>query len=346
VPILLALVWGGSEYAWDSSQIMLLIGGGLVALALFVWVEKKARQPILAPDLFNNKVFVVSALSVFLTAMGMFGAIMYIPIFAQGVIGVSATQSGLILAPLMLGLVVASSISGIMVSKTGKYKALAVGGIILVVIAMYIFSTIDVHTTNAGLVLRMILLGLGLGTTMPIFNVAVQSAFNRERLGEVTAGTQLFRNIGGTVGTAILAGIMNSQLTDKLAKLRNEPFYTTMQGMSERTGHKLDMNTIQGLLTSTGQEWVRTMMTKVPAQLQGRLNESFQHFLGSLRVAFSESLGMVYFVATFLMLAAVVVISFLPQIELRKSHRPMAEEVAVEISTEMGQSDDENEPEI
>jgi EmrB/QacA subfamily drug resistance transporter len=346
VPILLALVWGGSEYAWDSQQIMLMVGGGLLALVLFIMAERKAKQPILSPNLFRNRVFTVSAMTLFLTAMAMFGAIMYIPIFAQGVIGVSATKSGLILTPMMFSLVISSTVTGIAISKTGKYKIIAICGIIVVAVAMYVFSTIDSQTTNNGLVWRMILLGLGLGTTMPIFNIAVQSAFPRERLGEVTAGTQLFRSIGGTVGTAILGGIMNSQLSEKLAKLQNDPFYGSMTAMAAKAGRKVDSNAIQGLLTPAGKEQALAMIKTAPASVQPGLLQSFQNFLATLRVAFSESLGTVYLVGAALMVVAVVVVCFLPEIELRRSNRPVAEEVAVELSTEMGQSDDENEPEI
>jgi EmrB/QacA subfamily drug resistance transporter len=339
VPILLALVWGGSEYAWDSQQIMLMIGGGLVALILFIFTERKAKHPILAPDLFKNRVFVVSALTVFITAMGMFGAIMYIPIFAQGVIGVSATKSGLILTPMMLSLVFSSSVTGIAISKTGKYKIIAIVGIIVVAIAMYIFSTINANTTNSGLVVRMILLGLGLGTTMPIFNIAVQSAFPRERLGEVTAGTQLFRNIGGTVGTAILAGVMNSQLTDKLAKLQNDPFYAGMKANAAKAGHEMNSNAIQSLLTPVGK-------AQALAHIPPAFISSFNHFLSLLRIAFSESLGTVYLITTVLMSVAVFVVFFLPEIELRRSFRPTVQEAGVELSTEMGQADEEDEPEL
>jgi hypothetical protein len=210
---------------------------------------------------------------------------------------------------------------------------------------MYIFSTIDVNTTNNGLALRMILLGAGLGTTMPIFNIAVQSAFPRERLGEVTAGTQLFRNIGGTVGTAILGGIMNSQLSEKLTKLENEPFYGTMKGMAAKMGRKVDSNSIQSLLTPAGREHAIGMIKGAQENHPGLL-QSFQNFMAALRVAFSESLSTVYSVGAVLMVVAVVVVFFLPEIELRRSNRPVAEEVAVEIGTEMSQSDDENEPEI
>jgi EmrB/QacA subfamily drug resistance transporter len=212
IPLLLSMVWGGSSYAWNSWQIIAALIITVISLVAFIRVEKKARNPILSLGLFNSRIFVVACACLFLTAMGMFGAIIYIPLFSQGVIGGSATHAGLILTPMMLALVVASAVSGQIISRTGKYKVLAIIGTAVSVGALFLFSTLHEATPNSLLILRMVFLGLGLGLTMPIFTLAVQSGFGKERLGEVTAGTQLFRSIGGTVGTAILGGVMNSQL--------------------------------------------------------------------------------------------------------------------------------------
>jgi MFS family permease len=162
-------------------------------------------------------VFTISVLTTFLTAMGMFGAILYIPLFAQTVLHTSATRAGLILTPMMLALVIASAASGQIVARTGNYVWLARVGLMLTAIGVFLFTTIGPETTTLGLSLRMIVLGLGLGPTMPIFTLAVQSAFDARRTGEVTAAVQMFRNIGGTVGTALLAGVMNSELAHQLS---------------------------------------------------------------------------------------------------------------------------------
>jgi EmrB/QacA subfamily drug resistance transporter len=163
VPFLLALVWGGSQYAWSSSIILSLFGGAFISLVLFLWTESRVKEPILSLGLFKNRVFLVSVIATFLTAMGMFGAIIYIPIFAQGVIGISATSSGLILTPLMVALIAASALAGQIISRTGKYRALAIGGMVITVLGMYWFSTIGIATTNILLGARMVVLGLGLG---------------------------------------------------------------------------------------------------------------------------------------------------------------------------------------
>ena len=191
----------------------------MCALLAFVLVERRAREPILSLGLFKNKVYAISVATIFLTRIGMYGAILFVPLFAQSVIGISATHSGLILASILAGQIV---------SLTGKYKMLAIIGMIVTVSGMGLFTRIGLHTTNAALTWRMVVLGIGIGATMPIFTITAQSAFGPERLGEVTAGAQLFQNVGGTVSTAILGGVMISGLARQLANIQYEPFVVAM----------------------------------------------------------------------------------------------------------------------
>jgi EmrB/QacA subfamily drug resistance transporter len=345
VPLLLSLVWGGSVYQWSSWPIITSMIVSFISIFLFVRVEKSARNPILSLDLFRNRVFIVSVVVLFLTSMGMFGAIMYVPIFSQGVIGGSATHAGLVLTPMMLSLVVASSVSGQIISRTGKYKMLAVAGTAIVVASLFYFSTIDAQTSNAQLIIRMILLGLGLGSTMPIFTLAVQSAFGKERLGEVTAGTQLFRNIGGTVGTAVLGGIMNSRLSTQVQRVQDEPFVARLQQFN--TGTKplhLDASLIQGVLNQENQQHMRTMLQQLPESSRALVTDQFNHFILSSKVAFSDAIQGVYLVAACLMVVALVVVCFLPQIPLRKSNEPVVRETGRLLEDELAQTDDECHP--
>jgi EmrB/QacA subfamily drug resistance transporter len=339
VPLLLCLVWGGSVYQWASWQIVTALVISFLSLFIFIRNEKRVVNPILSLDLFKNKVFLVSVCAMFFTAMGMFGAIIYVPIFSQGVIGGSATHAGLVLTPMMLALVASSASSGQVISRTGKYKILAITGTAITVAALFCFSTIDEHTTNLGLILRMIFLGVGLGSTMPIFTLAVQSAFGKERLGEVTAGTQLFRNVGGTVGTAVLGGIMNTRLSGQMNQLEQEPF--TAQLKQVHPGGNIDGSFIQGVLNPDNQERIRSMFAKLPASQQPVVNNNFNHFISSSKIAFSNAVDMVFIVAACLMVIALVAVFFLPEIPLRKSNRPMMEEVGVEFEDELGHVDED-----
>jgi EmrB/QacA subfamily drug resistance transporter len=337
VPLLLAFVWAGGEYAWGSWQILTLFGISVLAFIAFAIAESKVKEPIVSLNLFRNKVFSVSVLTTFLTSMGMFGAIIYIPVFAQGVIGVSATNSGIILMPMMLGLIVASTLSGQIISRTGKYKVLAITGMIITFIGMFLFTQLNVDTSNTNLALRMILLGIGMGMTMPIFMIAVQSAFSITRLGEVTAGSQLFRSIGGTIGTSVLGGVMTSQLTTRLSGLSSDPFVNMMEEINPGIAlDKMDANTIQGFLTPDGQAQIQQMLAQVPANMQDQVTSSFAHFLETIKVAFSNSMDQVYIVGTILMGVALIAIFFLPEIKLRKSNQPAVEETEIQAGLGLG----------
>ncbi len=342
LPFLLALVWGGSEYAWSSVTIIGLFGLSIFGLALFLFTESRVSDPIVSLNLFTNRVFLVSFISIFLTAMGMFGAIIYIPIFAQGVIGTSATHSGLVLTPLMVALVIASALAGQVISRTGKYKALSIMGMAITVLGMFWFSSITAETSSFMLQARMALLGLGLGITMPIFTLAVQSAFSKERLGEVTAGTQLARSVGGTVGTAIFGGVMNSQLANRLTDIANNPFVQTMHQIDPNSSiANINNNTVQAILNPQTQSSITSAFAQVPEPTHSQLVSQFHSFVDVIKVAFTQSLDQVYVVSAFLMLTALITVFFLPQVQLRRSNRPALEEVGVELEEEMAFADRE-----
>ncbi len=347
VPFLLGLVWGGSEYAWTSPQIIGIFLVSLVSLTAFAFIEKTAKEPIIPLDLFKNRIFTVSAISVFLTAMGMFGAILYIPLFAQGVMGVSATNSGFILTPLMLGLVLASGISGQIISRTGKYKILAVIGTSIITLAMFLMTSVSVATTQMDLYLRMILLGVGLGVTMPIYNIAVQNAFEQAKLGVVTASTQLFRSIGGTVGTAIMGGVMSSALVAKVGSLSNEPFVAQMAATDPSFSvDKLDANALQGFLSTEVQSKILAGLHQLPQAVQGQSIANFQQFISKAKEILAVSISEVFIIGVVLMGLALVTSLFLKEIPLRKSHKPVVEEAGIELAVEEGNFEAKSEPNL
>jgi EmrB/QacA subfamily drug resistance transporter len=215
--LLLGFVWGGSQYPWASWQVIGIMVLAVILLLVFGLVEHKhAKDPILPLDLFKNSIFSLSMLIVFLLGVAMFGAILYLPLFAQDVLGRTATNSGVIMTPMVLSLVVASIFIGQLVSRTGRYKFAAVFGMTAVTIGMLWLSTMGLHTTSGQFTGRMIVLGIGLGFAMPIFNLIVQNAFPHSRLGIVTASVQLFRSIGATIGVAVMGSILNNQLSHHL----------------------------------------------------------------------------------------------------------------------------------
>lgn len=328
IPFLLALVWGGNMYAWNSWQIISLFAIAIASLGAFIYAESKAKNAILSLDLFRNKTFVVSASSSFITTMGMFGIILFIPLFAQGIIGITATHSGLILTPMMVSLIIAAVISGQIVSRTGKYKIVALAGMALAAFGMYLFSLIDITTTNNILVMNMAVLGLGLGTTIPIFQLVALNSFPVTRVGEVTAGSQLFKNLGGTVGLALLGGFMNTQLATKMAPAVNDPFVAILKKMNPTHSFEMDSKTVQTLLNPQAQAKMKTMISAAPSSMQASIAQSFTHFLETVKIAFSGALDNLFLVSTIILAIGFVVVLFLPEKPLRKTNKVEGEEVA------------------
>lgn len=213
--LLLALSMGGKDYTWDSWQILSLFGIAIVSLTSFLFIENRVPEPILPIHLLKNKTFALLSGLGFLMSIGMFGAIAFVPLFMQGIIGMSASNSGTVMTPMMLSLIVASTIGGRIVKKTG-IKPLMGLGMILIGGAFYLLSTMDMHTTQLWAMSYMSMLGLGIGLVMPLTTLALQEVFPKSELGVVTSSSQFFRQIGGTFGITILGAVMNYQSTQIL----------------------------------------------------------------------------------------------------------------------------------
>jgi EmrB/QacA subfamily drug resistance transporter len=213
VPLLLGFTWAGTQYDWLSPQIIGMFAGAAVVLTVFViyqaWLERRGGQPIIEPSLFKNSIFSVSTVVTIIFGMGLFGSIFFIPLFVQGVVGSSATSSGLILTPLMLTSLVGSVVSGQLVSRLGKYKWIAILGMAVSVVGTYMLVRLDVHSTNTDVLLAMLVLGLGMGFGMALYTLVVQNALPR-KIGQATSALVFFRQIGGTIGLAAMGSVMTS----------------------------------------------------------------------------------------------------------------------------------------
>jgi EmrB/QacA subfamily drug resistance transporter len=210
---LLVTVWGGTQYRWGSPVILILAVASAVVVAVFIVWEHYASEPILPPSLFHLGIFRVTSTISFLLAMVMFGAIVYLPLYLQLVDGVSATVSGLLLVPLMLGLLVTSIISGQVVSRTGRYKVFPVIGSLLMVLGMWLLSHLGLHTSHLTMSLYVIVLGAGMGMTMQIMVLATQNAVQGSLIGTATAAVTFFRSLGGAFGTSLFGAIFIGGLT-------------------------------------------------------------------------------------------------------------------------------------
>lgn len=217
VALLLAVSFGGSSWAWGSTESISFFALSAVLLTAFVLVERKAVEPVLPLRLFANRTISLSLISAFGVAIVMFGAIIYIPVFAQGVIGVNATNSGLILMPLMLGFIICGIVTGMLITRTGRYLPFMLTGIAIMAVGVFLLTRLDHNATSLQLTEAMVVLGVGLGMAMQQYTLVVQNAVARADMGVATASTQFFRNVGSTVGIAIFGAVMSSGLQEKIA---------------------------------------------------------------------------------------------------------------------------------
>ncbi len=217
VPVLLALSWGGVQYGWASPQVIGLLGFGAIMIAAFIVIENRSDSPIMPLEIYRNRMVTMSLIVTFLTGFGMFGGIIFIPLFFQGVLGASATSSGSFLTPMMLGIVVGATTSGQMLARTGlRYRAFGMAGIALMAVGMYLVSTMDETTSFARAVGYIVVMGIGLGSTFPTFMLAVQNSIPFRLMGAATSALQFYRSIGGMLGLAMLGAIMANRFAANL----------------------------------------------------------------------------------------------------------------------------------
>ncbi|RAV18978.1 MDR family MFS transporter [Paenibacillus contaminans] len=315
VPMLLAFTWAGSKYAWGSGVILSMFAFTIVALILFIVIENRVKNPVLPLFLFKNSIFTISNIIGFTIGAGMFGAIMYMPYFIQGVMGTSATNSGYVTMPMTLSLVAGSTVSGQIVSRTGKYKMLAFIGLAVLTAGMLLLSTMGRETTTLHAILYMIVVGVGIGLGMPIFTLTVQNAVDQKYLGVASASSQFVRSLGGTVGVAVMSTVMTHRMAGKMAELSaGAPANTT--NIPADVGQKLAaLQNPQVLLDS---EKLSAIRNSLPAQYQ----TIFTGLLDRLREALSYSLSGVFLTGAIVVAAAIVLTFFLKEIPLRSGVKP------------------------
>ncbi|MBG0851254.1 MFS transporter [Streptomyces spinoverrucosus] len=215
--LVLLTSWGGTEYAWDSRVILGLTVAAVAATALFLIAEHFAAEPLIPLRLFRDSVFNVTGLVGLVVGVALFGAASYLPTFLQMVDGASATESGLLMLPMMGGIVIASIISGQLISATGHYKAHPILGCALSVAGMWLLSRLEADTPRLHYSVWMAVLGAGIGMVMPVLILAVQNSVRPADLGTATSANNYFRQIGGSVGAAVFGTLFADRLTDALA---------------------------------------------------------------------------------------------------------------------------------
>ncbi len=283
-------------------------------LVLFVFVESRAPEPIIPLSLFRNSIVSVSVLALMLMAIGMFGTILFIPLFIQGVIGTTATQSGTVMMPMMIVMITASILGGQIISRTGRYKMIGLFGMSVMTLGLFLLSGMGPETDYLTVVRNMIVVGVGLGPTMPVFTLAAQNAVKMSQLGVVTSLTQFSRSIGNRFAPAVLTALppeVKAALpADRLAQFLNP----------------------QALLNPQAADLMRQQLLALGPQGA----QIYDTLLQAIKLALVSALHDVFLLGAVLSACGIVTVLFLKELPLRKSYGTPVSEGARETAAQVG----------
>ncbi|MEU5295001.1 MFS transporter [Streptomyces umbrinus] len=270
--LVLLTSWGGTEYAWGSRVILGLGAGAVASTALFLVVEHFAVEPLIPLRLFRDGVFNVTALVGVIVGVALFGAASYLPTYLQMVDGATATESGLLMLPMMAGIVGASVVSGQLISRSGHYKIYPILGGFLSVLGMWLLSRLEVDTPRLHYSIWMAVLGAGIGLVMPVLILAVQNSVEPHDLGTATSANNYFRQIGGSVGAAIFGTLFADRLADSLAeRLPTGAGLPDPESITPQLVHALPAELRDGYIAAYADAMPRIFLYLVPVLVLGLL---------------------------------------------------------------------------
>jgi len=313
VPIMLALSWGGAQYPWDSLLVIGLFVFSAVMLLLFILIESRVEEPIIPLGLFKNQIVAISIIVAFLSSFVMFATTTFIPLFFQGVLGVTATASGTLLIPMTLGSTTGSFLSGQLLSRAGgHYRLQALVGLGIMTIGVWFLSRMNLQTNNTQAIVDMVITGFGLGITIPIFAISVQNAVSYNMLGVATSSVPFFRSLGGSVGLAIFGSILNNRFASQ--------FLGSIPAVVKTTIPADQLSSLaynpQALVSVPAQVQLRDTFNVFGSQGQSL----FDQMLQALRQSLSSAIGRVFLITLFVSVVSFVVCLFLKEIPLLKKY--------------------------
>jgi EmrB/QacA subfamily drug resistance transporter len=221
-PLIVALLHAGEKYGWTAPITIGLFAVAAVGTVVFVLIELRAEEPILPMALFSHRVVATTMLGAFVSGIGLYGVTSFVTLFLQVVNGVSATASGLLTLPNMIGVTTASIVSGRLIAKTGNYKPYPALGVLMLAIGASLLATMDEHTSIAGVAVRLLITGLGMGQIGPSLTIIVQNAVPYRDLGVATAGLSFVRSLGGSIGIAVIGAFYSTRLNELIPKYVGE----------------------------------------------------------------------------------------------------------------------------
>lgn len=314
----------------SASTIKLaLYGVSILAAAAFIWAERRASEPIIPLTFFKNRTFSTVMIVALLFGAAFLGAILYLTQFNQQVFGANATSSGLMLLPMIIALSGTAAISGQIVSRTGKYKAILMGGFVVATLGVLALTTLTPASPYWHEAIMMAFIGMGLGSGMPIMNLAVQNEFEQRDLGAATASNQLTRSLGSTIGTAVLGSLLTAGLVSHLGNLNQDPYIQTLSQnpAASQLTENINADTALNLNTAGIRNEISDGLDKslaassAPEQAKAAIKADFQtkqdNFKTKVVNSFSDSLRVVFYVSAGLMAMATVGAAFIREKPLR-----------------------------
>ena len=305
VPILIALS-NTNTYGWTSWQTLLPLLGGVALLIAFLVVEHFEPEPIVPLRLFLNRAYAVSVIVGFLAGFGMFGAIIFTPLIFQGVLGISATNSGTLITPMMLGLIGASVITGQLMVRLKHYALIGPIGCAVMIGGMLLLSEVAVTSTTFQVTAALVIVGAGLGATFPLYLNAVQSAVERKFLGVVSSNLQFFRNVGGTIATAIFGSILANRLAPNIQDKINAAHLPAQFTSNFKVG-----------FTSAGQIFNQAALAQRRAALPPNLRPVFDQAMIAVKAGLATTLHEMFLIGAGIIAIALVASLFMPSVPLR-----------------------------
>jgi EmrB/QacA subfamily drug resistance transporter len=305
VPAMLALSWGGVTYSWGSPQIIGMFVFTVVMLGVFLFLENRAPEPIIPLSLFKSRIVAISNLTSFLTGLGMFGAIIFIPLYLQGVLGASATASGNMQIPMSIAVMVTSIIAGQLLSRRGgHYRVMGVISMALICLGMFLLSRLTTGSHYWNVIVDIIIIGFGMGISIPVFTIAIQNSVPYSVLGVATSSSTFIRSFGGAVGLAILGSIMNNRFLAAFINQIPETVKNTIP-MDDLTAMA---HNPQALVNPAAQAQLKEMLSQ-----PGMGTTVFDQVMQTLHQALSSAISEAFLIGFAILLIGLVAAFFLKE---------------------------------
>ena len=328
VPILIGFTWAGSKYPWGSPEILGLFAVGLVFLVVFLLVERRAQEPVLNPKLFRNSIFSTTVAMSLFSSVGMFGGLIFLPMFVQGVVGLSASNSGAVLTPMMLSLILGSTVGGLIISATGKYKLQAAIGSLIMIGGTVLLALMDVHTTWLIVVRNMLVMGLGIGAVMPLANIVVQNAFPYSQMGVVNSTQQFVTSLGGIIAAPIFGTVLSNTFNASLRQNLPAQLSAAMDKMPDAI--KSAFSNPQALIDSRAQTALQAKFAAFGPAGQTLYGD----FIKAVKLSLTQGIGKVYLFGIIFAALTLGTVLLLKEIPLKKDEFYKEAKVEEETGTE------------